>query len=230
MHDSTRLTNFDFTDWSWGRKLYTSVFLSIGCGMMAGTHNFVNPANNLMAKLLKTNVSTVSQSVSVILLTLGLSAVLSSPAARIWGKRPIILLGNSIAILGYIIVIARSDSIVALFVGRGIHGLGIAQLEYLVSSSVGDLFFVHERGFHLALWHYSLSGGNSIGQVIGTQIVAAQGWTWPFVYAYVVSRLWRTLWADKLTCALELSPMAFTPSSSSSRAQKRHTSDLVSSI
>lgn len=42
--------------------------------------------------------------------------------------------------------------------------------------------FVHERGVHLAIWHFALSGGNSIGQVIATQIVAAQGWIWPFLY------------------------------------------------
>lgn len=90
-----------------------------------------------------------------------------------------------IAILGYGIVIADTHSLVALYVGRAIHGFGIAALEYLVSSSVGDLFFVHERGLHLAIWHYALSGGNSIGQVIGSQIVQAQGWVWPFRYWYV---------------------------------------------
>ncbi len=89
---------------------------------------------------------------------------------------------NVIAIIGYVIVISRTKSITALYVGRAIHGLGINALEYLVSSSVGDLFFVHQRGFHLALWHFALSGGNSIGQVIGSQIVAAQDWQWAFRY------------------------------------------------
>lgn len=149
---------------------------------MAGTHNFVNPANTQLAKIFDTDIQTISRSVSIILLALGLSAVLSSPAARIWGKRPVILLGNSLAILGYIIVLAKPGSVVSLYIGRTIHGFGISPLEYLVSSSVGDLFFVHERGVHLALWHYGLSGGNAIGQVFGTQILAAQGWKWPFIY------------------------------------------------
>lgn len=170
------------TDWSQPRKIFTSVFLSIGTGMMAGTHNFVNPANPQLAKVFKTDISTISRSVSIILLMLGVSAVLSSPMARIWGKRPVILAGNFLAVLGYVILVAKPGNLVALYVGRAIHGLGIAPLEYLVSSSVGDLFFVHERGLHLALWHYSLSGGNAIGQVIATQILAAQGWLWPFIY------------------------------------------------
>ena len=180
---TARLTGRTRTDWSQKRKIFTSIFLSSGTGLMAGTHNFVNPANAKLAKIFHTNISTISQSVSVILLTLGVSAVISSPAARIWGKRPVLIVSNFLAALGYIIVVAPKKSLVALFVGRAIHGLGIAGLEYLVSSSVGDLFFVHERGAHLALWHYGLSGGVAIGQPIGTAILSAQGWKWPFIYA-----------------------------------------------
>ncbi|KAF5010121.1 hypothetical protein FDECE_3707 [Fusarium decemcellulare] len=176
----------DPLNWSQKRKLFTSIFLSMGTGMMAGTHNYINPANKQMATIFSTSISNISQSVSVILLTLGVSALISSPAARIWGKRPVLIISNFIAALGYIIVVAPKKSLVALFVGRAIHGFGIAGLEYLVSSSVGDLFFVHERGAHLALWHYGLSGGNAIGQPIGTAIFAAQGWKWPFIYAIIV--------------------------------------------
>ncbi len=55
---------------------------------MSGTLNFVNPSNNAYSKYLHTSVSDVSRSVSVALLTIGLSVVIFSPAARIWGKRP----------------------------------------------------------------------------------------------------------------------------------------------
>lgn len=75
-------------DWSQATKWYHALFLSAGTGLMAGTHNFVNPSNALMAKLFKTDIATISRSVSIILLTLGASAVVTSPAARIWGKRP----------------------------------------------------------------------------------------------------------------------------------------------
>ncbi|KAH7084378.1 major facilitator superfamily domain-containing protein [Paraphoma chrysanthemicola] len=176
----------DPLNWSQWHKWYQSIFLSMGTGLMAGTHNFVNPANALLARHFKTNISTISRSVSIILLTLGISAVATSPAARIWGKRPVFLVSNVVAIIGYVIVVARSNSLVALYVGRAIHGFGIAALEYLVSSTIGDLFFVHERAFHLAIWHYALSGGNAIGQVIASQIVQAQGWVWPFKYTCIV--------------------------------------------
>ena len=154
---------------------------------MVGTNNFVNPANGAMAKFFHTDLSTISRSVSVILLTVSLGAAISSPAARIWGKRPTMLLGTFVAAIGYAIVIARPHSLIALYVGRAVYGLGASCLEYLVSSTVGDLFFVHERGVHLAVWHYALSGGNAIGQIVGSQIVEAQDWVWAFRYACVYS-------------------------------------------
>ena len=95
----------------------------------------------------------------------------------------VLLISNIIAIVSYAIVVSDDTSFQRLYVGRAIHGLGMAGLEYLVTSSIGDLFFVHERAFHLAIWHIGLQAGNSCGQVIGAQIVAAQSWKWAFTYA-----------------------------------------------
>jgi hypothetical protein len=83
-----RCTSNTFADWSTSSKFFQSIFLSAGTGLMTGTNNFVNPGQNLMAKELHTTITSVSRSVSLILLLLGVSAVISSPAARIWGKRP----------------------------------------------------------------------------------------------------------------------------------------------
>ncbi len=96
---------------------------------------------------------------------------------------PVLLLSNIIAIIGYAVVVANDKSMTNLYIGRAIHGLGMAGLEYLVTSTIGDLFFVHQRAFHLAVWHFGLQAGNSCGQVIGAQIVSAQSWRWAFTYA-----------------------------------------------
>ncbi|KAF2096044.1 MFS general substrate transporter [Rhizodiscina lignyota] len=175
----------DPLNWSTTTKWTHSILLSAGTGLYTGTTNFVNPAQTVIAKNLHTSISEVSRSVSLILLLLGVSAAASSAAARIWGKRPIMNIGNVISVVGYAIVVARPHSIGALYAGRAIHGFGIGGIEYLVSSSVGDLFFVHQRAFHLALWHFALQGGQSIGQVIGSQIVQAQSWYWAFRYALI---------------------------------------------
>lgn len=201
-----------------------SWYLATGTGIMSGTLNFVNPSNTAYAKYLGTSVAKVSQSVSVALLCLGLSVIISSPAARIWGKRPVLLASNIVAM--YAIVLAKIRSINYLYAGRAIHGFGMAGIEYLVTSTIGDLFFVHERGFHLAAWHFGLQAGNSCGQVIGAQIVAAQSWYWAFTYACVSLLLF-------LLCALSFCPLTkflpvlllcrYTPSVSSSPAPRQPT-------
>lgn len=75
-------------DWSPSSKYCHSLLLSAGTGLMTGTNNFVNPGQTVMAKELHTTVTVISRSVSLILLLLGVSAMVCSPAARIWGKRP----------------------------------------------------------------------------------------------------------------------------------------------
>ncbi len=94
-----------------------------------------------------------------------------------------LLLLNLISIIGYIIFVAKPKSLAAIFFCRAFYGFGLSGLSYIVTSSVGDLFFVHQRGFHLALWHWGLSGGNQIGQVIASQIVQAQNYVWAVRYA-----------------------------------------------
>ncbi|KPM42236.1 hypothetical protein AK830_g4337 [Neonectria ditissima] len=113
-------------------KILTSMFLSIGMGMMAGTHNFVNPANSQLTKIFHTKVSTIWQSVSVIHLTFGVSAVIFGPAVRIWGKRPVILVSNFLAAFGYIIVIAPTKSLVTLFKLPSIYSIIVYAVYTLV--------------------------------------------------------------------------------------------------
>lgn len=95
----------------------------------------------------------------------------------------VLLLLNLTAVIGYSVIVVRPKSVPAIFVGRALYGAGSAGLAYIVSSSVGDLFFVHQRGFYLGLWHFALSGGNALGQVIASQIVRGQSYVWAFRYA-----------------------------------------------
>lgn len=46
---------------------------------------------------------------------------------------------------------------------RIFQGMASAPLETLVTSTVSDLFFVHQRGLRLSLWNVMLATGVLIG-------------------------------------------------------------------
>jgi MFS family permease len=136
-----------------------------------------------MAKEIGTTVTQLSRSISFLMLTLGIAGILTTPLARIYGKRPVFVGLGIIGIVGYGVILANPRDMRYIYAGRSLWGACVAALQYLVSSSVGDLFFVHQRGFHLALWHFGLSGGNALGQVIASQVVQGQSYVWAFRYA-----------------------------------------------
>lgn len=136
-----------------------------------------------MAKQMHTSLTQLSRSISFMMLALGFASIFTTPLARIYGKRPIFLLLGVLGIIGYAIILHKPGDIKYIYGGRVLWGFAVSGLQYLVSSSVGDIFFVHQRGFHLALWHFGLSAGNSLGQVIASQIVQRQNYVAAFRYA-----------------------------------------------
>lgn len=171
------------TDWPEREKLFHSFFLAVGSGLSSGTSLFLNPSHGVIAKEIGTSILQLSRSVSFLLLALGVASITTTPLARMYGKRPVFLGLGLVGVIGYSILLSSPADIRYIYAGRALWGFCVSGLQYLVSSSVGDVFFVHQRGFHLALWHFGLSGGNALGQVIASQIVQGQGYVWAFRYA-----------------------------------------------
>ena len=130
-----------------------------------------------MAKEIGTTLTQLSRSVSFLMVGLSLAGILTTPLARIYDKRPIFIGLGITGIIRYSVILANPRHMPSIYAGRALWGACVSGLQYLVSSSV------HQRGFHLALWHFELSGGNALGQVIASQIVQGQRYVWAFRYA-----------------------------------------------
>ncbi|KUJ22371.1 MFS transporter-like protein [Mollisia scopiformis] len=118
------------------------------------------------------------------LLGVGLAGILFVPSARIWGKRHLFLLGT------FLIVVTSawggaSRSYTSLLVARIFQGIGTAPFEALVNASVGDLYFVHERGKRMALTNLAVFGGAFFTPILVGKITHTIGWWWTFYFVAI---------------------------------------------
>ncbi|MCJ1306442.1 hypothetical protein MMC25_000084 [Agyrium rufum] len=108
--------------------------------------------------------------------------ILSVASARIWGKRHLYLLGT-------ILIIASSAwgghsgrDYKSLLWARVVQGIGLAPFEALVNASVGDLYFVHERGKRMAFSNMAIFGGAFFTPILVGKITHTLGWQWSFYF------------------------------------------------
>lgn len=119
------------------------------------------------------------------LLAVGLSGFIFVPSARVWGKRHLYLLGAALVCASCAWAGAVGNSYKSLVWARVVQGIGLAPFEALVNASVGDLFFVHERGKRMALSNLALFGGAFFTPVIAGKITTTMGWQWTFNFVAI---------------------------------------------
>ena len=116
------------------------------------------------------------------LLGVGVAGFIFVASARVWGKRHLYLLGTVIIIFSSIWGGASGCNYKSLLAARFFQGVGLAPFEALVNASVGDLYFVHERGKRMALTNLSLFGGAFFTPVIVGKMTSTLGWQWTFYF------------------------------------------------
>ncbi|KAK6430289.1 hypothetical protein LTR95_013557 [Oleoguttula sp. CCFEE 5521] len=122
-------------------------------------------------------------------LGVGIAGFIFVPSARVWGKRHLYLLGTLIIIISSIWGGASNHNFNSLMAARFFQGVGLAPFEALVNASVGDLYFVHERGKRMALTNLSLFGGAFFTPVIVGKLTASIGWQWSFYFIAIFGAL-----------------------------------------
>lgn len=116
------------------------------------------------------------------LLGVGLAGFLFVASARVWGKRHLYLLGTVLIIVSSAWGGATKHNYRSLLWARIFQGIGLAPFEALVNASVGDLYFVHERGKRMALSNLALFGGAFFTPILVGKITHTIGWSWSFYF------------------------------------------------
>jgi MFS family permease len=117
---------------------------------------------------------------------MGLGCLFWVPVMRIVGKRPVylasMLLLVATNIWGYF-----AHSYGSLLASRLIGGFMSAAADAPVPSVVADLFYFHERGHCMMMFHTSISAGVFLGPLINAYIVQYAGWRWMCGFMAIVS-------------------------------------------
>ncbi|KAF2720641.1 putative MFS transporter [Polychaeton citri CBS 116435] len=119
------------------------------------------------------------------LLGVGLAGFLFVPTARVWGKRHLYLLGTVIVVISSAWGGASGGSYKSLLAARFFQGVGLAPFEALVNATVGELYFVHERGKRMAVSNLALFGGAFLTPVIVGKMARSLGWQWTFYFVAI---------------------------------------------
>ncbi|TVY75768.1 putative MFS-type transporter [Lachnellula suecica] len=110
------------------------------------------------------------------ILFLGVGNIFWVPLMRIIGKRPVFLI--SLPILAVTNVwAARTHNFNSLLASQIASGFAGAAAEASVPAVAADLFFVHQRGTVLMMFHMALSFGAFLGPLINSYVVPC-GATW----------------------------------------------------
>jgi MFS family permease len=109
----------------------------------------------------------------------GASCPLTSALSTKYGKRPVFLFSSIACLVGSIIG-SFSQTYNTLLAARIIQGLGFASYESLTFTTIGDLFYVHERGFWINVIAFTMTGVSNMSSIITGPVTLNLGWHYLF--------------------------------------------------
>ena len=113
------------------------------------------------------------------LLAAGCIGPFVSAFSRKYGKRPVFLVSTLFDIIGTAVGEAKI-SYKYLLAARIIQGFSTSAFESLIVATVGDIYFVHQRGLRISFINFVLNSASSLASIICGQVFARLGWLWLF--------------------------------------------------
>ncbi|KAK0376633.1 hypothetical protein CLIM01_05993 [Colletotrichum limetticola] len=140
-----------WTNWQKEAAFWVIFFNTIIFASLPGP--MLSPATFALAPILGVSITKVAELSGYHLLFVAAIGPLVSILAQKYGKRPQFLFAAIAGTLGTAVCIAGSQrsQYNTIFAGRMIQGLGATAWESLALAAIGDLFYLHERGWRIAM-------------------------------------------------------------------------------
>ncbi|CAG9947362.1 unnamed protein product [Clonostachys rosea f. rosea IK726] len=170
----------DPLNWSYGKKMASFIATLLGTCLYAGcTSPLLNAGMLVVAGDFNVSLTAVSMLAGEQMLAIAVSSPFVLALSRKYGKRLIYILSSLFSVIGTAIC-QSTDDFQVLRAGRIVQALGVTAYESLIMASVGDLFFVHQRGPYVATVNFMFAGVSNMVSVVSGSIVSSFGWRYQF--------------------------------------------------
>lgn len=140
----------------------------------------LSPTLPQLAVEFKTSLATITQVTSGSqIITSAAIVPFSTALSNKIGKRPIYLAGFFIATIGCI-ANAVVTNLAGFTAARVIQGIAVTPIEMILNASVGDVWFVHQRGTRIGLLALSTLVSFSISAIVSGYVIVDLSWRWCF--------------------------------------------------
>ncbi|KAL8387004.1 hypothetical protein RB595_010230 [Gaeumannomyces hyphopodioides] len=176
----------DPLNWSKGVKYAHFFVIAFGAAATNGLATMVTPGIVPMVEKFKTTEAEISSWIlTAPTFWTSLAGFFVVAGADVWGRRPFYLFGIALlAIFNYMGYLA--SSFISFTVARTLAGFAGAPLFQLMTASLADIFFAHERGTLIALSTLALNAGGQIAQIVSGFVIDAMGVSASFGFVAIV--------------------------------------------
>jgi MFS family permease len=104
----------------------------------------------------------------------------STALSNKFGKRPVYLVGFAVAMVGCIINAVISN-LAGMTAARVIQGIAVTPIEMILNASVGDMFYIHQRGKRIGFLALGVLVSFALSGIISGYVIEDLGWRWCFL-------------------------------------------------
>ncbi|KAK4184371.1 major facilitator superfamily domain-containing protein [Podospora australis] len=154
----------------WKKEMFT-LAMAYGCGAVGAVGPLPTPAIVPLAEQFDIPLQSFTlgcQGSCIAAIAVG-SLLCNTLAVKV-GKRPIYII-TSIGLMVSCFWAAEAKSFASLAAARAVMGFCMAPMEALIPASIGDIWFLHERGFRNAIFNLGVLGGINLASPIAGAVI-----------------------------------------------------------
>ncbi|EJD08432.1 MFS general substrate transporter [Fomitiporia mediterranea MF3/22] len=153
--------------------------LCLAAGLAGSIGHLLNAGFKDIATEWGVSVNAVAGTTADLYIALGIFTLVQGSLGIKIGRRPVYLFASACQFFTCIWA-AKSTNITSFTPARVFQGLGMAPYEALATASIGDIFFVHERGLRVSIWNFAIGGGIAVTPIVNGPVISTLGWRWTF--------------------------------------------------